>query len=121
MLLTIGERILLTGVLPSARDGFTGDFTTLKTIRDLQTALWPSGEEVEKFGIVQDEREIRWNPEVDTAVEIPISDFSLNYLKKLLMQLNDKEALHFEMIDLYARLVGEEAIPAPAATSEGPS
>jgi hypothetical protein len=97
MKLTVAHRFVALGLLPTE-----GSFVTLRTVRDAQSVLAPSADEVEKFQITQDGEQVRWVG--DTSVDVPLSDAGVKLICAKLKSLDESNALKMEHLSLYDML-----------------
>jgi len=111
MEVSVTERIALMNVLPKE-----GDITTLRILRDLQTGLGFSEEELEALKFVQAEGRVQWDPDGAEAVglkEIEAGRATRRLIARTLKSLEKAKKLPIAFIDLYERFVkdgdGEES------------
>ena len=97
MMLTVAHRFVALGLLPTE-----GSFVTLRAVRDAQTVLAPSAEEVETFQITQDGEQVRWVG--DTLVDVPLTDAGAKLIRAKLKSLDESNALKMEHLSLYDML-----------------
>lgn len=104
MKLNLSERLNLVAILPAQ-----GSFATLRLIRELKETLSLSEEEIEKYEVKHiDENSIKWNSEKGKEeVEIKISDFGADLIKKTLRTLDEKNQLKESQFTLYEKFVGD--------------
>lgn len=106
MKLNIAERIALLGVLPQQ-----GNAITLRIVRELQTRLSFTEEELKHYNIenhqLPDGRAtITWNPELSQKeTDIPIGEAATGVIKAQLTKLNAQNQLHVTMLPLYEKFV----------------
>ena len=98
MKLSIVERVGLLGLLPEQ-----GNFVTLRIIAELRMALSFTAKEIEKFGIVVDGEQIRWNPDVDSVADIKIPGPAKDVIVKRLKELDGEEKLTPQTFSLYEK------------------
>lgn len=101
--LTVMDRALLYGILPAE-----GDITTLRIVRKLREDLSFSEDENKEFEIVQEEGQLRWNPEKATAKAVEFGPKALKVVVKALKKLSDSDKLTIQYVDLYDKFVTED-------------
>ena len=106
MKLKIAERFALLGVLPQQ-----GNVITLRIIRELQSRLSLTEEEIKHYNITNHvnpdgSARINWNPELsEEETDIPIGEAVTGVIKGELMRLNSHNQLHVTMLPLYEKFV----------------
>ena len=106
MELNIAERFALLGVLPQQ-----GNVITLRIIRELQSRLSLSEEELKHFNVANHSNpdgsaRITWNPELSAEeTDIPIGEAATGVIKEQLTRLNAQNQLHATMLPLYEKFV----------------
>ena len=106
MKLNIPERIALLGVLPQQ-----GSVVTLRIMRELQSQLSFTEEEIERFNIKNQQLPdgqitISWNPEmVNEEKDIKIGKAGKGIIEKQLKQLDSRNQLHITMLPIYEKFV----------------
>lgn len=92
------DRLALLGMLPEK-----GNFITLKIVRELRESLVPSEEEIKELEIVElpETEQIRWSDEKDVGKNIKVGEVARNLIKKLLIELDEKEELEQRHEPLY--------------------
>lgn len=106
MEMKISERIALLGVLPQQ-----GNAITLRIIRELQSRLSFTEEELEHYNIQNHvnpdgSARITWNPELTLEeTDIPIGEAATGIIKEQLTKLNSQNQLHVTMLPLYEKFV----------------
>ena len=109
MKLNIPERIALLNVLPSE-----GNIVTLRVIRELQTRLSFSEEEIEEYGInntmLPDGRAtIKWNPDkANETKDVKIGKAGMSAIVERLKRLSATNRLHISMLPIYEKFVESE-------------
>lgn len=99
MNVTVKERMILLAVLPNQ-----GDITTLKIMRKLREELSFSEDEHKKINLRQGENgNWFWDAEIEKDVEI--GEKALEVISKSFKELNQKEQLHMDHLDVYERFV----------------
>lgn len=88
VMLQIGERINLLGLLPSE-----ANLVTLRVVQEMKRKLGISAEEIQKVELkVDDEKEqVRWNSDKDLPVEMEFNAVEVEIIEKELRKL-DKSA-----------------------------
>ncbi|MBA7680442.1 hypothetical protein ES703_88758 [subsurface metagenome] len=106
MKLNIGERFALLGVLPQQ-----GNAITLRIIRELQSRLSFTEEELKHYNIQNHTNpdgsaRVTWNPELsEEETDIPIGEAATGVIKGELTRLNAQNQLHVTMLPLYEKFV----------------
>lgn len=106
MKLNIAERFALLGVLPQQ-----GNVTTLRIIRELQSRLSFTEEELKHYNIQNQSNpdgsaRVTWNPELsEEETDIAIGEAATGVIKERLIRLNAQNQLHFSMLPLYEKFV----------------
>jgi len=109
MKLNIAERIALMGVLPQQ-----GNAITLRIIRELQSRLSFTEEELKHYNIQNHANpdgsaRVTWNPELsEEEKDIPIGEAATGVIKEQLTKLNAQNQLHVTMLPLYEKFVEEQ-------------
>jgi len=101
MKLSIPERLVLLNVLGTAE----GNLTTLRVVRDLQTLVGFSADELKEIGFVQEGPTLKWNPEADVEREFLISPATKTVVVDLLKKLETMGTLTMNHLPLYERFV----------------
>lgn len=97
---TISERLMLLNLLPKE-----GDIITLRMVRDLQTDLGFSAEELEALELKQTGERIEWRAEAATPKEVKIPPRAFNLISELLRTANEAKKLNIAQLDLYEKFV----------------
>lgn len=105
MKLNILERISLLNVIPRE-----GNALTLRIIRDLQSKLSFSEEELKEFGIKNSKTpdgriSIDWDEDIIGEVDIEIGEMATTVIKKELTKLDKQNLLKMEALTLYEKFV----------------
>ena len=108
MNLTLGERYVILGVLPTQ-----SDFLTMKKVRELLDKLTPTDEERKKFDIKivpsPQGNQIRWNDKGNTEkVDISIGEICEKEIVSKLKQLNEKKELTGEQVSVYEKFIEKD-------------
>lgn len=109
MKLKIAERFALLGVLPQQ-----GNVITLRIIRDLQSRLSLTEEEIKHFNVQNHvnpdgSARITWNPELsEEETDVPIGEAATGVIKENLTRLNAQNQLHVTMLPLYEKFIEDE-------------
>jgi len=103
--LNIVERIALLNILP-----LEGNVVTLKIIRDLQSNLSFSEEEMKRFKMKNIRRPdgstfAVWDADSDETKEFEIGDVANNIIVERLKFLEGQKKLRMEMLTLYEKFV----------------
>lgn len=100
MKLKVGDRLLLLNVLPNV-----GSFDTLRVVRDLQSALSFSEEELKRKDITYKDNQFQWKAEEDDPVDIPIGEIANKVIVDRLKEMDTRKQLKSEHLPLYERFV----------------
>ena len=109
MELNIAERFALLGILPQQ-----GNVITLRIIRELQTRLSLTEEEIKHYNVQNHvnpdgSARITWNPELsEEETDIPIGEAATDVIRGELIKLNSQNQLHVSMLPLYEKFVEEQ-------------
>ena len=104
MKLNIHERVTLLQILPTE-----GDFTTLKILGDLQSALGFSEEDHKKFKIKQVDSTISWDPKEGVKeYEIELGDKATEIIKDALLDLDKNKKLKVGHFSVYEKFVQDK-------------
>ena len=103
MKLNVGERGLLTGLLPKE-----GDFDTLKVLHELRMSLGFSDEERQQIVFSNYENPdggmgTRWQNNI--VADIPITKSGMRIIEDMLIDLNKKKKLPSEAFTLYEKFI----------------
>lgn len=101
MKLDVRERLILLSVLPQE-----GNFVTLKTIRDLQSALSFSEEEHKLYKFVQNEGMVTWDDKTEQSKEIELGEKATDIIVAALKKLDESKTLKQEHFSIYEKFVG---------------
>ena len=100
MKLSVGDRLILLGVIPRE-----GDFTTLKIIRDMKDELSFTEEEHKKLNFRQDGEMMVWEEELEDK-EINFGEKATDIIVNAFKKLNEQKKLRIEHMELYEKFVG---------------
>jgi hypothetical protein len=100
MKLSVGDRLILLGVIPQQ-----GDFTTLKIVRNMRDELSFSEEEHKKLNFRQEGEMMHWGKGVKSK-EINFGEKATDIIVDAFKKLNDQKKLRIEQMELYERFVG---------------
>ncbi len=109
MELNIAERFALLGVLPQQ-----GNVITLRIIRELQSRLSLSEEEVKHYNVQNHtmpdgSARVNWDPELsEEETDIPIGEAATGVIKGELTRLNAQNQLHATMLPLYEKFIEDD-------------
>ena len=108
MELDLPERIALLGILPHE-----GSLVTLRVIRELQSKVGFTEEEIERFGLKDTLKDgtmtINWNPALSTETkDIEIGEVAKALIVSRLKQLDSQGKLHIGMLPLYEKFVEDK-------------
>lgn len=108
MKLGVMERLMLMNLLANAE----GNVLTLRIVRDLQSELGFSEEELQALNIVQEPGRIVWNQSADVGKEIDIGSRAQEIISGALKKLDDVGKLTMNQLALYEKFVeGETSEP----------
>lgn len=108
MLLKVGERMALQGILAASE----GNFVTLKLVRELRESLSFDDAEMEKYDVEQRDGQVKWNSAKDEGKEIEIGETMRNVIVVGLKALNDAEKLREAHMGVYEKFVEPGQQPA---------
>jgi hypothetical protein len=100
MKLCVKDRIVLLGILPA-----TGDFLTLKIVRQLREALSFSEEETKSLKLSNDGQQVKWEAEADPMKDIQIGEKAMDLIVASLKKLDEKKELNQDTFGLYEEFV----------------
>ena len=100
MKLSVGDRLILLGVIPRE-----GDYTTLKIVRDMRDELSFTEEEHKKLNFRQDGEMMVWEEELEDK-EINFGEKATDIIVDAFKKLNDQKKLRIEHMELYEKFVG---------------
>ena len=104
MLLRISHRLLLMNVLPQE-----SDYATLRIVRELQSALSFTEEELKATGLTLKDDVFDWSPDyLDEPVEISIGEKASDVIRSGLEMANSRKKLGMKFLPLYEHFVGGE-------------
>ena len=100
MKLEVRERLILLSVLPQ-----TGNFVTLKTLRDLQGVLSFTEEEHKLYNFVQDTENgtVVWDDTAEQVKEVEIGERATDLIVEALKKLDESKQLKLEHYSLYEK------------------
>uniref|UniRef100_A0A6M3L2Y8 Uncharacterized protein n=1 Tax=viral metagenome TaxID=1070528 RepID=A0A6M3L2Y8_9ZZZZ len=104
MELSIGERLVLLSVLPAE-----GTFVTMKVIRELQSNLGFSEEELRDYNVRQEEGKVFWDAANDALKQkgVEIGPKAKDIIVLALSKLSEEKKLRMEHIPLYEKFIEE--------------
>jgi len=100
MKLSVKDRIVLLGILPA-----TGDFLTLKIVRQLREALSFSEEETKVLKLSNDGQQVKWEAEADPMKDVEIGVTAADLIVASLKKLDEKKELNADTYGLYETFV----------------
>ena len=98
MLLKVLERVTLLGVLPES-----GDFLTLKIVRQLRENLSFNEDEIKALSIKTADGRITWNAEVDEGKDVEIGEKATDVVVDCLKKLDKEKKLTQQHYSLYEK------------------
>jgi len=104
MKLNVVERVLLGGMMVS----YKGNFVNLKLVREGREALSFNEEENRDLKFTANGNQMNWDPEASLKyqdVEINLGDNVSSIIKKMLIDLNEKEELTEQHFSLYEKFI----------------
>jgi hypothetical protein len=113
MLFSMKERLLLSGILAKR----PGNLVTIRLIHEMQMALAPSDEEAVALDIRFEDGVTRWNADATQPKELDLGEASLGIIVASLRELNERNELTLDLLDLYERFVENKAEPTEEAKS----
>lgn len=96
MELGVKDRVVLLAVLA----GCEGNLTELRVLRELQSELSFSDEEIISLGLESDEGRTAWKPEAEQSKEIEFGDAAKGIIVRKLKELNRQGKLSADMLEL---------------------
>jgi hypothetical protein len=96
MKLSVKDRIVLLGILPA-----TGDFLTLKIVRQLREELSFTEEETKILNLQNDGQQVKWDAEADPMKDVQIGEKATDLIVASLKKLDEKKELTQETFELY--------------------
>lgn len=103
MKLTLGQRIQILQIIPNK-----GDIKTLRIVKDLESKLTITQEEIVKyeFTVTEDGKNYTWNKEgVLTEIDYELSELEISEVKKALQKLEEAKELQKNMLELYDKFI----------------
>jgi hypothetical protein len=97
---TIADRINLLTILPSE-----GNIVTLKIIRELQTELGFSEEEIKTYEIIGTDGRVTWKDSNGYKKDIVIGEKANDTIKGAFTNLEKQNKLQLSHLDLYERFM----------------
>ena len=106
MELGILDRLVLAGML----DTYTGNPVNIGILSKVKDNLLISEEEMDKFGIVVDDRigNVSWDRNIPNEVEIHISNRAKRLIADQLEKLGREDKLTLDHASLCAKFIGED-------------
>lgn len=98
--LNVAERIMLLHLLPAQ-----GNIITLRVALELQQAIAFSEDELIEASIVQEDEQMRWDPEADLVKEVAVGPAARGLIVEVLKKLDAEQKLTANHITLYERFV----------------
>ena len=102
MKLNVKERLLLLSILPRE-----SDFVTLRIVKNLQTDLSFSEDEVKTYGFkteaVNGQSVTTWNPSNDSEKEVNMGEKASDVIVEALRKINNEKKLTMEQLELYEK------------------
>ena len=104
MKLNVFERLSLLSVLPEE-----GNFITLKIVRDIQSKLSFSEDDIKDMDIQETAGSVKWNSKGNDRAEIEVGEKATDVIINAFKALDAKNKLSLKILPLYERIViGEE-------------
>ena len=100
MKLSVGDRLILLGIIPRE-----GDFTTLKIVRDMRDDLSFTEEEHKKLNFRQEGNMTYWKQGLEDK-EINFGEKATDIIVNAFKKLNEQKKLRIEHMEPYERFVG---------------
>lgn len=107
MRLSVFERATLFNIL----QGIVGNFTTLKTLRELREAVGFSEKENKELQFKQEGAKIIWRADKARDKDIPITDGAKKIIVTRLKELNKQKQLQDDHYSLYEKFVQPKKVP----------
>lgn len=106
MKLNVAERLNILQLLPQE-----GNFITLKVVRELQSELSFSEEELKSYEIDEKENMVQWNQGGNDRKEITIGDTGMGIISDAFKKLEGENKLSLRLLSLYERIVEKKDLP----------
>ena len=101
MQLTIAERLQALSILPEK-----GGIVTLKLVQGLRDNLSLTPEEIEAWGVAQDDDgTIRWNEDANPVADLELTSPAVEPIRNTLRKLESSRELHIEQISLFEKFI----------------
>jgi hypothetical protein len=100
MELSIKERILLSGIIPT-----TGDLLTLQVARRGLDALAFTEDEIKLFELSTADGAFKWNQETARDVDIKLEDASVSLIRSELKRKSESRELTIDMLSLCEKIL----------------
>ena len=101
--LRVAERLMLLNLLPQE-----GDITLLRVIREAQTVIGLSEEELAELELKQEGERVFWKSEADVSKDIKIGPRILVLIEDKLKALSADNKLGIQQLALYEKFVGSD-------------
>jgi len=105
MKLSVRERLVLLGVLPSE-----ADFVTLLLVKSLRSVLDISPEEAARVNLKVDGNRLTWDEKGEEEVDFDLTEAQEAVIRKALTDLDVKKKLTLDHVSVYQKFVS----PTPA-------
>jgi hypothetical protein len=106
MFLNVKQRLLLLNILPDE-----ANYITLKIIREQQSLLSFSNEELQRLKVKREGDVYTWDESLDEPVEIEINESARGIIKLAFRQLDQQGQLKVEFLPLYEHFIEGEDWP----------
>lgn len=100
MELKVAERLMLLNILPQE-----GDIVILRVVRDAQSAIGLTEEELAALELKQEEGRVVWKSEADVPKDITIGPRVVSIIVEKLTKLNEEKKLTLQQLALYEKFV----------------
>ncbi len=100
MELSILERIILMGILPSE-----ANYLTHKIIVNLKLELAPDEKETKEYEIVEKDGNVFWNPKKERAKKVEIGEKAHEIIHNALKKLDEEGKINDQNASLYEKFV----------------
>lgn len=101
--LNVFERLSILQALPP-----TGNFITMRIVRDLQDKLSFTEEEIKDLEIKEAQNSVSWNQEGNKSKEIEIGEKAMDIITKAFKTQDEEGKLSLRTLPLYEKLVLKE-------------
>ncbi|MFA6358883.1 MAG: hypothetical protein WCY09_09535 [Candidatus Omnitrophota bacterium] len=98
--LTLPNRLLILSNIPKE-----GNIITLRIVRELINELALTAEEISEFEVIQLENAVQYNEKAKIPKSFPLDDVKVDVIKKAFKELNDKNKLTLDLVEVYDKFL----------------